>query len=192
MTFLWKFILTIFCALALCHCATNKDNNDSNDKEQKIKIAEINIQLGMGYLAQNNIQRAKQKLLLAVNAAPQLPEAWYSLAYFQEVTNNITLANQYYLKAIQLEPSRGDSQNNYGTFLCHTGQYQAAIQRFKLATQDPNYLDSGAAYENAGLCALKIPDQQQAAKYFSLALEQDPKRTLSRIELSKIKSREGS
>ncbi len=105
-----------------------------------------------------------------------MPESWYSMAFFQEVTGNQELAKEYYSKAIALAPHRGDVQNNYGTFLCRSGDYQGAIQHFLSATQDPEYLENASAYENAGLCAQKIPNQALAVTYFNKALMQDPNR----------------
>lgn len=170
---------------AIVACSTMKSGDDDSDKK-KNKVAEINIQLGLAYLEKGNMQRAKQKLLYAAEKAPNLPEAWYSLAYYSEMTGNKKEAEQNYTKAIQLAPQRGDVLNNYGTFLCRSGYYKKAIHYFLLASQDTHYLDTASAYENAGLCALKIPDRKQAIAYFSRALEEDPAHTVSIAELNKL------
>src|SRR5947207_10698213 len=96
------------------------------------------------------------------------------------------LANHYYLKSVELAPSRGDIQNNYGTYLCRSGHYQAAIAHFEQAVHDVNYLDMASAYENAGLCALKIPNKVLAKKYFKLAVTMDPNRTGAAQQLAKL------
>lgn len=178
------FLIVILVNLSACQTSTKSSTPAKKDKS--IKIAEINLQLGMGYLEKGNIQRAKQKLLIALKKGPKLPEAWYSMGYYLENTGEKGKANEYYLKAIDLAPARGDTQNNYGTYLCRMGQYREAIKHFILATKDPEYLDSAGAYENAGLCALKIPNNKLAANYFKQALAQDQHRTTSIIELNKI------
>src|SRR3990167_2753508 len=174
-------LLIIAASFFISSCASSRSYPDPND--EKIKSAEINIQLGMGYLARQDVQRAKQKLLNALEQAPQLPESWYSMAYFKETTGNSTEAKKYYLKSVALAPKRGDVLNNYGTYLCRTGNYQDAIRYFQGATQDPDYLDVASACENAGLCALKIPNQKLAMYYFRMAVTQDPKRPISLAEL---------
>lgn len=176
-------LILMMCLLSACGAIKK---TPTVEEQKDIKIAEINIQLGIGYLDAGNIQRAKQKLLYALLKAPKLPEAWYTMAYFQEVTGNQAEAKIDYLKAIELAPKRGDTQNNYGTFLCRIGNYTEAIQHFMAATQDPRYLETAGAYENAGLCALKIPDRALAKHYFSLALESDPSRKVSLAELNKL------
>lgn len=176
-------ILTMIIA-CMMGCATNKAKTEQD--EQKVKNASINIQLGMTYLERKDPQRAKGKLLRALDQAPHLPEAWYAMGYFLEKTGDAKKAGDYYLKAVELDPARGDVQNNYGTYLCRHSHYRESIEHFEKATKDNTYLDSASAYENAGLCALKIPDKVLAADFFRRALAQDPDRKLSMTELVRL------
>lgn len=182
-------IVFILFLAALAGCTTLNGPPDKKDKV--VSTAQTNIQLGMAYLEKKDVQRAKEKLLAAVTKAPNLPEGWYSMAYFYEITGNNPQAQQYYLKAIELAPRRGDTQNNYGTYLCRTGDYNGAIQHFMLAVQDPAYLDTAGAFENAGLCALKIPDLKVAMQYLSEAEMQDPNRPSTLLELAKLYFKQG-
>jgi type IV pilus assembly protein PilF len=183
--YVWLVSFIILCLIASC---STTPSPEEQEKAKARKVASIYTQLGMGYLGKGDMERAKQKLLLALQKDPTLPEAWYSMAYFLEKTGNKQLAEQDYLKAVKLAPAQGDVQNNYGTFLCRNGDYQRSVDHFLLATRDPQYLDSADAYENAGLCALKIPDKQQAVRYFNLSLEQDPTRMSVMTELTKLKT----
>jgi len=181
-----RFFLTLLLiGINLCGCSSVSDSENLTKKNNKIAL--INIQLGTGYLAQGNPERAKQKLLYALEKAPQLPEAWYSMGYYMEATGNSIAAKDYYLKAILLNPKRGDVQNNYGTYLCRTGHYNESIEHFVVALQDPQYIQSASAYENAGLCALKIPNRSLAAKYFAKAIAENPDMPVSIGELQKLK-----
>jgi type IV pilus assembly protein PilF len=176
------FIVAILiCLLSAC---SSMGSSFKNSDDKKIKTAKINTQLGMAYLQRHDVQLAKQKLLLALEQAPSLPEAWYTMAYYLEATGDSAKANQYYQKALALAPKNGEVQNNYGTYLCRSGSYQNAIQHFLSAVEDPQYLNTASAYENAGLCALKIPNQQLAMRYFNHALMQDPNLPTSLIELA--------
>ena len=177
--------------LTLCCCwflltACSSVQQSSPDENRETKGALMNTQLGMAYLQSQRIPEAKQKLLLALKQAPSIPETWYSMGYFYEATGQGKDAEPYYLKAVNLAPHRGDVQNNYGTYLCRSGNYTGAIQHFLLATQDTQYLDTGSAYENAGLCALKIPDNKLAMQYFNNAIAQDPNHPTTLIELAEL------
>jgi len=182
-------ISVLLCTLVACNTTQSSSDSTSNKKDA---TALINTQLGLSYLEKHEVQQAKQKLLLALDEAPNIPETWYSMAYFMEVTGNKTEAEKYYLKAIEIAPKKGEVQNNYGTFLCRTGDYSGAINHFLLAVQDPKYLDTASAYENAGLCAMKIPDAKLAMQYFNEAITQDPNHPTSLFELARFNYLQGN
>lgn len=184
-----KIVIKILLIFNLVSCSTtSKSTYEIQYETTQTKIAKINTELGMAYFQNGDLHRSKQKFLLALQKAPKLPEAWYCMAYFIEQSGDKELAEKYYLKAIELAPARGDTHNNYGTFLCRTGQYYEAIQQFLLATKDPCYLDTASAFENAGLCAEKIPNNRLAIAYFSKAIEQDPSLTGAEAELKKLQN----
>lgn len=185
-TILTKIIFISVLMVNLVACAS-KFLQASDDDTRKIATAKINTQLGMAYLESKNIQHAKQKLLLALNEAPGIPDTWYTMGYFLEVTGDKKQAQKYYLKAVSLAPKQGEVQNNYGTFLCRSGDYRGAIQHFELAAEDINYLDTAATYENAALCSSKIPDTKLAENYFNKSIKNDPERALVYMEFAEFK-----
>jgi type IV pilus assembly protein PilF len=191
---MYKKIITLLFLLTLTACSSVQPTPDRDEQDKiakKIKTAKINAQLGIAYLEQNNVQRAKKKLLTAMEQAPNIPEVWYSMAYFLETTGEKNEAEKHYLKAIALSPARGDSHNNYGTFLCREGKYKNAEEQFQLAVKDPNYLSPADAFENAGLCSLSAKDNQLAANYFARAIMYDPSRPTSLINLAQINFKDG-
>ena len=177
--------------LGMVGCASVPTPDPVIELSKKQMGADANIQLGMAYLQKPDVRLAKQKFLNAMQLTPEYPPVWYAMAYYLEATGENARANEYYLQAITLAPQSGDAQNNYGTFLCHTGKPQEAISHFLLATQDPDYIDTAASYENAGLCALTIPDVNRAKEYFSKAVTQNPLQTRSLAELAAIHAEQG-
>lgn len=153
---------------------------------QNQTAANFNAQLGLTYLQQHDLANAKQKLLLALQQAPKSLAVQEALAYFFERTGDPIAAQHYYLQGIKLAPYSGIAQNNYGTFLCRQGDYWQALQYFMRAAQDVNYLNPAHVYENAGLCALKIPDKSEARGLFQKALTIDPQSATALFELSKL------
>lgn len=150
------------------------------------QASDVNVQLGLAYLQNGDVQRAHQKLLLAEQQSPGSLQAQGAMGYFLESTGNMSAADAYYRRAIALNPKSGAAQNNYGTFLCRRGRYSEADQHFLLALQDPHYLNTAQVYENAGLCAMQIPDTKKAMGYFMQAVTQDPKRSIAWLELGRI------
>lgn len=175
-------VLTIF----LTACGATKTTPSAN-----ARAAGFNVELGMRYLKQGDVPRAKAKLLLAMSQAPHWPPALNAMAYFLEHTGDPQMAKKYYLKALKIDPQAGSTQNNYGAFLCRQGDYRQSIPYFMRAVSDEKYENTAEAYENAGWCAMLIPDNQQAALYFQKSLLQDPHRANAARGLAKISQERG-
>lgn len=153
--------------------------------------AMYNTQLGLAYLNQGDRVLAKRKLLMALKQAPNSPNVNGSMAYFMEKTGDWDKAGYFYRNALLLAPGRGAQLNNYGAFLCRRGHYKLAEHYFLLAVNDSQYEHTAAAYENAGLCAMAMPNLHKAETYFKKALMQDPSRRQSLSELVRIELKQG-
>ena len=186
-------ILTVIGLLLLQSCQHNDEANtvaSATGKKAKFnEAAAYNTQLGLAYLHQGDMPRAKRKLLLALSQSPDAPGPNASMAYFMEKTGEMELAQSYYKKAMSAAPGSGAQYNNYGAFLCRRGQYSRAEEYFLKAVNDIKYEHTAGAYENAGLCAMAVPDHIKATKYFIKALEQDPSREQSLYELVSIEAK---
>jgi len=150
------------------------------------QAAAYNVQLGIAYLGQAEHERAKQKLMIAEKQDPHSAMVLDAKAYFLEMTGEIEKAHEYYRKAIKFNPGKGMALNNYGAFLCRQGKYQAAEKQFLLAVQDNQYLSTGEAYENAGLCAIKSQQYVKAEEYLHKAIQKQPKLANSLLSLARL------
>ena len=177
-------ILTL--SLVLFGCKTQEPEAVENKENNMAKAASFNVRLGLGYLQAGDMQRAKRKLVMAMKQNPESPDVNDAMAYYLETTQQFQEAEKYYEKAMRLAPGKGAQLNNYGAFLCRRGKYRQAEKFFINATKDPAYINTAAAFENAGLCALAMPDIKMAKSYLIKALAQDPKRPKSLIELAQI------
>lgn len=188
-----RYLLIGSCVFVLsCQSPHEKDEDLSfAQKKDLSKAASFNVQLGMGYLKQGNRSRAKKKLLTALKQQPNSPEVNAALGYYFEQTTELDQARSYYLKAINLSSHSGAQLNNYGTFLCRQGNYAEAEKYFLKAVADMQYVNTAAAYENAGLCSMEIPDLNKAKGYYIQALKHDPGRVESLRELVLIYQKEG-
>ncbi len=178
------FVLVVM-ILALNACKTQPIATHTKALKDLSKAAHINVQLGIAYLHQGDTVRAKQKLLLAEQQAPSA-DTERALAYFYAQTGNLPQANQYYQKALRRSPDDGATHNNYGVFLCRQKKYQLAEQQFLRAINIPRYVNTADAYENAGLCALLIPDYTKAKAYFEAALQSNPNLPVSLQQLIRL------
>lgn len=130
---------------------------------------DAHVSLGLTYLQQGNLAQARLMLNQAIAAQPKSPANWGAMAYLEERSGNLALADRDYRRAIELAPAEGEGYNNYGVFLCRHGQQRTGIQAFLQAVQLPHYIYRAGAYQNAGRCAATIPDPTAATAYFKLA-----------------------
>ncbi|HAT1659492.1 TPA: type IV pilus biogenesis/stability protein PilW [Legionella pneumophila] len=188
-----RYLLIIITCLFLEACQHAQDSEEPNAprKVDLSKAASFNVQLGLGYLKQGDRPRAKKKLLTALEQQPDSADVNAALAYYFEQTKELDQARKFYHKAMTLSQNGGAQMNNYGAFLCRQGDYKNAEIYFLKAVKDQNYVNTSGAYENAGLCAMAIPDHDKAIIYFTKALNQDPSRKESLYELVKLQSKIG-
>ncbi len=184
-------IVCLFLVLALTGCSATSFNDAQRERNGEaqsdfVKAAQLNIQLGLAYLDQDQVSRAKLKLNRAMKLAPELPEAHYGMAFYFDKVGEVEAAKKAYKHAIALHPKGGIEHNNYGTFLYRQKEYRAAEKEFLKALKDPEYTNAAQAFENAGLCVLEIPDQARAIQYFKSALSHDPKCFKALLELAYI------
>lgn len=184
-----KLLLILFISIFLFSCSIQQEPSiDSHNPT----AAEYNIRLGMGYFREGQVDRAREKLLRALQQAPNLPEVQLAMGYFLLELKQTDQAKPYYEKALKLAPDSLAVQNNFGVYLCRVGEYQKSISYFLKVAKNANYLHPDAAYENAGLCALEIPNKEQARHYFQEALRYNPLRKKSLLEIRRLKRYHGN
>lgn len=191
------FILMIATSLVACSALNKNETTTSESTIQPVyalpntkdldKAARLNIELGVTYLKQEQMSRAKSKFLRAKELAPHLSEVHYSYGYFLERVGENEDAEKAFQKAISLNAKGGNEHNMYGAFLCRQHKYRKAEKEFLKAIDDPSYTLTAETYENAGLCVQQIPDIAKAAEYFEKALRYDPNRTNALLEMAIIK-----
>lgn len=119
------------------------------------EAARANAKLASAYIEHGKYAEAKAKLLLATQQASHEAFVWNAWAYYADATQDSEAVFLYYQRALRLQPRWGILHNNYGVFLCRQGRYSLALEEFKRALSDPNYLHPEQAYRNAALCAAR-------------------------------------
>lgn len=195
-----RYLIVLVGLLGLLSCAKSNAKSDAKGELEQRQISKltstdslmgtadyhraalVNVELGLGYLTQGQVARAKTKLTHAIKLAPSIPETHSAMAYFLEMVGEFKDAEREHKKAVSLS-GKGAVLNNYGAFLCRRGRLKEADRTFHKAIEDKNYARTAEVYENAGLCALKWPDDQKATEYLMTAIQRDPNRSSAFLEL---------
>jgi len=135
------------------------------------KASKINVQLGMGYYRQGNLELANEKLLKALDQDPNSSQAHYAFAVLQNRFLDKEKAEFHFRKAIELDPDNSEALTNFGAFLCLDDRVEEAEQRLMQAVKNPLYRSPEVAYINAALCLKKADLRpEQTEEYLKKAL----------------------
>jgi type IV pilus assembly protein PilF len=154
----------------------NNLKNEPHDtaKEDKQAAAQTHTQLAAMYMAQGHLKEAYDTLHKALGFDSKYIPAHTMLAILSERIHRPQEADSEYRQAIALDPSNGDTNNNYGVFLCKHGKQQEAMSHFKHALADPFYKTPAWADTNAGKCLMRNQDYSGAVNYLRKALALEP------------------
>lgn len=183
--------LSFILSLMLVGCVTVDATNQSDPSFNPTERAEARIALGIGYLEQGNMVKARENLEKALDHSPNYYRAQLSMAHYFEKVGETQSAERMYKTALKQHPRNGNVLNNFGTFLCKQGDYSSADKYFNAAIDQPYYYLISGSYENAAMCALKAGNNEQAKYYFTRTLDHDPYRANSILHLAKLEIEDG-
>jgi type IV pilus assembly protein PilF len=156
--------------LLLGGCAGSQSVDEPSENR---KVAEFNTSLGLEYMNRGQYEIALGKLKKAVREDPGYAPAHTVLAILYERIGEDDLAGRHYREAFEADPGDGDVNNNYGQYLCKTGNADRAVEHFMKALQDPFYSSPQVALTNAGTCRMGEGDLAEAEDYLRRALRLD-------------------
>ena len=162
-----RVMLALATAALLAGCTSTTDAPEVSEKD----AARFNVQLGMNYLQRGDLEAAREKLERAAQQDPSLPAAHAALGILYERAGDVPRAQDHLRRATRLTPDDPSLLNHYGGFLCRQGEFKEGIRHFEMAAGNAFYRSPEVALANAGVCARRIPDPEQAENFFRRALE---------------------
>jgi type IV pilus assembly protein PilF len=176
-----KLTLLGLATLALAACAATV-RQERKDKD----AASYNTQLGVEYMRQGDLARAKDKLDRAVNEDPQSADAHSARAMLFERMGEPSKADGEFHSALRIGPHDPQVINSYAVFLCSNGRREQGVKTFLEAAHNPLYRTPEAAYTNAGVCQRAAKHDDEAAVNFSHALQVRPDYAEAAFQLANL------
>jgi type IV pilus assembly protein PilF len=172
-------IATLALALLISACATTGGDDATGNlgMNQRESPAQIYVEMGIAYMRDRQDSVALKKLRRAIEVDPDSSQAHNVIAILYERLGESELATKHYGRAAALDPRDPYVRNARGSFFCKQGQYDVALEEFNLALDNPLYPTPWVALTNAGLCAKRAGNGEQAEKYLRRALTRNPRYT---------------
>lgn len=184
-------ITALASVLLLALLVTGCTTTPSAEQRSLKKAAQINARLGANYLRQGSLQLANEKLRKALNQDDDNVDAHATFALLQMELGKPREARRHFETALDLSPDDPQLQNNYGTFLCNQGDYDAGIEHFLRAADNRLYSTPEYAYANAGICAHDAGRTNEARDHLRQALEIEPRLPSALRELARLEFESG-
>jgi len=180
-------------ALAGCHTSPTIPLPPSDPKlpaetkaEKAQSAADVHTRLAQHYIEIGNLQGALEKVKIAVSEDPTYVPAQTVMAYIYERINDLPNAEIHYRRAAELQPDKGDTNNNLGQFLCREGKVQESLSYFAKAVADPFYQTPDVALTNQGVCQLQINDRVNAETSFREAVKRNPNNATALLQITNL------
>lgn len=146
-----QLVILLCGSLLLSACVTTIESRLTR-KADPVKAVDNYTQLGLGYIQQGRFDRARARLNRALEINPDYAPANNAMALLLQSEHEPDLAEEYFLKSIDLDDEFSQGQYNYGMFLMQHKRYKTACKHLKSAARDVEYQQRGKAYQNLGLC----------------------------------------
>ncbi len=178
-----KYLALLFIFSTTMFGCTTERSIEPADAE---RAAELNAQLGLGYMQQGRYEVAMQKLEKALKYNSKNTKAHQVKAELHRRIKEFDKAKAHYEVALELSPTNAALHNNYGVFLCDIKDYDGAQIQFNIAVDDSLYSEKDQVYENIGLCELSRGTLQKAENALRKALQLNPKLAKSLLNMAQL------
>jgi type IV pilus assembly protein PilF len=183
--------LTPLCAAALLGLLLSACSSHPQTGQQKKDAAAYNVQLGIAYMNQGELERAKDKLDRALSQDPDSADVHSARATLFARLSKPEQADAEFRTALRLAPNDPRMQNNYAVYLCQSGRTDDGVKRFLEAAHNALYPTPEAAYTNAGVCLHAAKRDAEARENFARALQVKPSFAEAAFQLANLQFEQG-
>jgi type IV pilus assembly protein PilF len=153
--------------------------------------ARAHTNLAAAYYELGNVGVALEEIRVALAADPGYAAAHNVLGLIHMDLKENTEAESSFQRALRLAPNDPDANHNFGVFLCQTGREAQGVRYLLTAVRNPLYATPEKSYTQAGLCALRRKDDEEAMTNLERALKLQPNYLAAMLPLAQIRYRRG-
>lgn len=129
-------LLTLFLMLLgfVVSCSSAETKTVSDERK-----SDGHYQLGLNAVWQGDLIKAKREFMLAIEAAPDLPQYYNELGYVFFLDGDYKKAEENYNKALKIDKKYSESKYRLGVLYLEKGDYEKALAEFNEVLGDTMY-----------------------------------------------------
>jgi type IV pilus assembly protein PilF len=188
-----RIALAFLCAALLAGCVAApsgneppRDNRQASDNADPDRLARARLELAGLYLGQGQHATALEETRVALNAKPDLPEAYSLRGLIYAAMGDLRLAEEAFQRALQLFPADGNTMHNYAWFLCQQRRFPEAEALFIKTMAQPQYREVSRTLLAQGTCQARANRWADAERTLSRAFEFNPSNPTLAFTLSEV------
>lgn len=162
----WMLLAAI---LLLQGCVTQTDSS-LRGKANEERAEAAYVQLGMAYLSEGQLAKARDNLRRALEINPKSAPAKAGDGLVYQIQGEDEAAEESFRRALAFDPDFTRGRTYYGAFLYAQGHYEGAYEQFKHASRDTDFSDRAQVFYNLALCAARLGRDTDAIAAYRQAL----------------------
>ena len=127
--FLFFFIFQL-----IVSCSSTETKTVSDERK-----SDGHYQLGLNALWQGDLIKAKREFIMAIEAAPDLPQYYNELGYVFFLEHDYKKAEENYRQALKIDGKFSESKYRLGLLYVELGDYEKALSEFRTVLADTMY-----------------------------------------------------
>jgi type IV pilus assembly protein PilF len=198
----WRggFVAAVAIALLMAGCSTTtttssetltSSSGGKTEAERREDALSSYIELGLGYIGENNRDQARLNLLRALEIDSRSPAANNGMALLHQLERDSARAEEYFKKALAYDRDFTQARNNYAVFLVTQNRVEEAYEQFALASRDVNYQLRPQVFLSLGAVASKLGKTREAKDAWERAIALDRGQAGPYLELATLYFDEG-
>ena len=168
-----------------------KDLVTASDETDAAKRARLRMELATGYFGRGQMTTALDQVKLALQADPNLSEAYNLRGLIYGNLGDDQLAEDSFRKALQLNPRDADAMQNFGYYLCQKKRYPEASAMFDRVLAMPQYRDQSRTLLTKGVCEAFAGQLAESEATLTKSYQLDPSNPSTAVNLSEVLYRRG-
>lgn len=153
--------------------------------------AQVRLELAGAYFARGQNDTALEEVRRALQVKPDLGDAYNLRGLIYASMGDHRLAEESFLRALQINAADADAMHNHGWFLCQQRRFNEAQARFNQALAVPQYRAAVRTLLAQGVCHARAGNLAEAERALSRAYEIDPSSPTTAVNLAEVLLRRG-